>query len=152
LHSANIYNALQKIGETDIRMAYLDAIVRTNKDLVKEMSNLKTVPLYERDWIDIFIDAFRRLYEEEGWLPDYVEKIYHEAVVKTHEAEAKAHEAESKTREAENKAHEAENKEIEKARAMFNDGFPLETVIKYSPLPKEKIESLARGGNELEIT
>ncbi|MDR3239284.1 MAG: hypothetical protein LBT44_04275 [Clostridiales bacterium] len=80
-----------------------------------------------------FSDALKRLYEKQGILPDFMQEIIY----------AKAEMTEAAQAEAEAAKVEAEAAKTKNAKLMLQGGLPVETVIKYSGLPRETIYSLA---------
>ena len=106
----NIHEAMKDIKDADRRMAYFDTILRANMELMKGVLDMKTVTAQDVEWVKVFTDAFRLLYEKEGWLPDYMVKYREEAEARAEVAEAKAEDAQTARDEAEAKRKEAEIK------------------------------------------
>ncbi|MDR3239088.1 MAG: hypothetical protein LBT44_03255 [Clostridiales bacterium] len=135
-----ILAALYKTGRLKRRSMYLELILRANRELVREVYGMMKLDPDNSLFYQTVSAALKDLYEERGWIPEYM-KSQIEALEARAEAEAKARaraEAEAKAR--------MEGQAIEQAKSMLNDGFTIDTVVKYSILPREKIESLLGGG------
>ena len=157
----NVLNQLDYIGKTDTKQAYINTIIHANLRQFREV--IKMAKSGQTDLYPAITELFRYFYEEEKWVPDYIQKDIAEAkkeaaelqktvseVQKTaSEAQKAASEAQKTASEAQKTASEARKAAAElqeklklAAKQMLEDGFAVEMVIKYITLPKETIESL----------
>ena len=103
----------------------------------------------QADLFPAITELFRVFFEEDKWVPEYIQKDIIEAQEKAAQAQEKAAEAQGKAAEAQGKAAEAQKEAAESkeklkiaAKQMLIDGISVDKVVKYIDLPQETIESL----------
>jgi len=138
---------LDNIGKTDIKQAYINTIIHANLNQFREV--IKMAKSGQTDLYPAITELFRYFYEEDKWVPDYIQKDITEAQEKVAELQKEAAESQRKAAESQRKAAESQRKAAESqeklqiaAKQMLKDGFPVEKVIKYIDLPQETIEAL----------
>ena len=114
----DVLRASEKVGYSDRRLKYIDVLMQANSNIMEEVISVLAIDKSES--YRILAKAFENIYKEKGLLPEYLQIILND------------------------KDAEMQNILIEQAKEMIKDGLPLDVVIKYSRLPKEKVESLAK--------
>ena len=128
-----VLRASEKVGYSDRRLKYIDVLLQANRNIMMEVVDMLAIDKSES--YKILAEAFEYHYKEKGWLPEYVQVI-----LKDKDAEMQNILID--------KDAEMQNFLIEQAKEMISNGLPLDEVIMYSKLPKEKIESLANMLND----
>ncbi|MDR1560230.1 MAG: hypothetical protein LBS84_11160, partial [Clostridiales bacterium] len=139
----NVLKALNMAGRTEKRLTYIETLLRVNSKLIKEAYTVLKIEPKDSIFVKTVTQAFQELYEESGWLPDYMDNLYKTAEVKAKAAEAEAKFAKANAAQAEAAEAAIETIAVERAIAMIKDGLPTEFIVKYSVLPKDKIDTLA---------
>lgn len=131
---------LDIIGKTDIKQAYINTIIHANLNQFREV--VKMAKTGQTDLYPAITELFRYFYEEDKWVPDYIQKDITEAQEKAAELRREAAELQREAAEFQREAAESQEKLKLAAKQMLKDGFPVDKVIQYIDLPKETIDAL----------